>query len=119
MICEPGELVLIPFPFSDLATEKKRPVLILTFPDRYDDFIGLAVTSAPMQEAAVPLYPASMLQGSLPKPSWVRLDKVYTLDTGAVVRNLGRVTPDFFSMVVRGFCHTVGCPVDRGYSQSA
>lgn len=118
MICEPGDLVLIPFPFSNLATEKKRPVLILTFPDYYDDFIGLAVTSTPIQEAALPLIPASMLQGSLPKPSWVRLDKVYTLDTGAVVRNLGRVTPDFFSTVVQGFCHTVGCSVDRGYPQS-
>ncbi|MBF0270936.1 MAG: type II toxin-antitoxin system PemK/MazF family toxin [Magnetococcales bacterium] len=109
MICEPGDLVLIPFPFSDLATDKKRPVLVLTFPDRYDDFIGLAVTSTPMQEAAVPLDPASMLHGSLPKPSWVRQDKIYTLDRGVVIRNLGRVTPEFFSMVVRGFCNIFGC----------
>ena len=109
MICEPGDLVLIPFPFSDLVTNKKRPVLILTFPDRYNDFIGLAVTSTPVQEAALPLNPASMSHGSLPKPSWVRLDKVYTLDTGVVVRNIGKVTPACFSMVLRGFCHTVGC----------
>ncbi len=109
MIYEPGDLVLIPFPFSGLAVEKKRPVLILTFPDRYDDFIGLAVTSVPMSEAALPLNPASIWQGSLPKPSWVRLNKMYTLDTWAVMRHPGRVTPDFFSKVVQGVCHTVGC----------
>ncbi|MEO5333069.1 MAG: type II toxin-antitoxin system PemK/MazF family toxin [Magnetococcus sp. YQC-5] len=108
MIYEPGDLVLIPFPFSDFAINKKRPVLILTLPDRYEDFIGLAVTSTPMQEAALPLNTASMLQGLLPKPSWVRLDKVYTLDTGTVIRSLGKVTPSFLTMVLQGFCHTVG-----------
>ena len=119
MICEPSDLVLISFPFSNLTVDKKRPVLILTFPDRYDDFIGLAVTSNPMQEAALPLNSASMLQGALPKPSWVRLNKVYTLDTGTVVRNLGKVTPDFFSTVMQAFCHTAGCfSADQDKDQS-
>ncbi|MBF0125140.1 MAG: type II toxin-antitoxin system PemK/MazF family toxin [Magnetococcales bacterium] len=115
MICEPSDLVLIPFPFSDLSADKKRPVLVLTGPDRYDDFIGLAVTSTPMQEAALPLSPGSMSYGSLPKPSWVRLDKIYTLDTGSVIRNLGRITPDFFAMVVRKVCYTVGCYPSENY----
>ena len=30
---ERGDLVLIPFPFSDLSAAKKRPVLLLTRPD--------------------------------------------------------------------------------------
>ena len=80
MTCKPGDLVLIPFPFSDLASRKKRPVLVLTSPDHYKDFIGLAVTSTPMKKAALSLEPSIMLQGTLPKPSWVRLDKIYTLE---------------------------------------
>lgn len=50
MTCRPGDLVLIPFPYSDLNAAKKRPVLVLTAPDRHGDFIALAVTSA--QETA-------------------------------------------------------------------
>lgn len=42
---ERGDLVLIPFPFSDLSAAKKRPVLLLTRPDAYGDFIVLAGTS--------------------------------------------------------------------------
>jgi mRNA interferase MazF len=39
MTCRPGDLVLIPFPYSDLEAAKKRPVLALTTPDRHGDFI--------------------------------------------------------------------------------
>ncbi|MEO6322285.1 MAG: MazF family transcriptional regulator, partial [Polaromonas sp.] len=57
---EPGTLVLIPFPFSDLSATKKRPVLMLTQPDALGDFVGMPVTSkaqpAPaLQLAAGPL----------------------------------------------------------------
>jgi hypothetical protein len=33
MICKPCEIVGIPFPFSDRATQKRRPVLVITCPD--------------------------------------------------------------------------------------
>lgn len=45
MTFDPGNIVLIQFPFSDLKTGKRRPVLMLTNPDNNGDFIALAVTS--------------------------------------------------------------------------
>jgi len=44
---ERGDLLLVPFPFSDLSASKRRPVLALTGPDGYGDFIALPVTSPP------------------------------------------------------------------------
>jgi hypothetical protein len=40
---ERGDLLLVPYPFSDLSATKRRPVLALTGPDSYGDFIALPV----------------------------------------------------------------------------
>ena len=53
MIAEPGAIVAIPFPFSDLTTRKRRAVLVLSEVDRFGDFAALAVTSAPTRTHAV------------------------------------------------------------------
>ena len=53
MSFSPADLVGIPFPYSDLKTEKRRPVLVMTPPDRRGDFICAAVTSVFTPELAV------------------------------------------------------------------
>jgi len=69
MKCNPHDLVLIPFPYADLGSSKKRPVLVLTNTDRHGDFIALAVTTAAHTEPAIQLTSADITDGSLPKPS--------------------------------------------------
>ncbi len=69
MTCNAYDLVLIPFPYADLSSSKKRPVLVLTAPDRHGDFIALAVTTVPQLEPAIPLTSVDIVFGTLPKPS--------------------------------------------------
>lgn len=108
MACKPGDLVLIPFPFSDLQSTKKRPVLVLTLPDRHADFIGLAITSVEQQTAALQIGSANLAQGVLPKPCWIRFDKVFTLSESSIVKTFGAVTPDTVQAVLQGLCAVVG-----------
>jgi mRNA interferase MazF len=45
---EPGQVITIPFPFTDLTTTKKRPALIISsqsFNQSHDDLIVVAITS--------------------------------------------------------------------------
>ena len=101
--------VPIPFPFSDLSSAKRHPVLVLTPPDRHGDFVCLAVTSVPTEVDAVPITDADLDSGALPKPSWVRLDKVFTLAEAMAVRRFGQLSPRAMARVLEGLCRRLGC----------
>ena len=106
---EPGELVAIPFPYSNLHTSKRRPVVIITTPDRHGDFFGLAVTSVPTPEYAVPITSDDLSRGELPKASWVRYDKVFTLSESSIVKRYGQLKPEAWDKAFQGFCQYIAC----------
>lgn len=108
MACKPGDLVLIPFPFSDLQSAKKRPVMVLTPPDRHADFIGLAVTSVAQPSDALPVETADLAEGTLPKACWIRFDNVFTLSESSIVKTFGTVSPQTLQRVLQGLCSVVG-----------
>jgi mRNA interferase MazF len=107
---EPGNIVLIPFPFSDLSSTKKRPVLVLTAPDRHSDFIAAGITSVEQKTGAVAPETAHLLRGRLPKKSWIRTDKLFTLSSEIVFKNFGAIRPDAFKQIMQAICRTIGCP---------
>lgn len=109
MTLDPGDIVLIPFPYSDLSSTKKRPVVVITAPDRFGDFIAAGVTSVEQPRNAVELGAGSLAQGRLPKRSWVRTDKLFTLSTGNVVKHFGALAPTAFQTAMSAICRTIGC----------
>ena len=108
MTCSAYDLVLIPFPYADLSSSKKRPVLILTAPDHHGDFIALAVTTVPQSEPAIPLTPIDLIDGTLPKPSWIRVDKVFTLSDQSIVKHIGKIKKACMEKVLKSLCSIVG-----------
>jgi mRNA interferase MazF len=109
MTPEPGDIVLIPFPFSDLSSSKKRPVLVLTPPDRFGDFIAAGITSVAQQDNAVTLDPSCLVNGSLPRKSWVRTDKLFTLSTDSVAKSFGTLKSEVFHATRQSICQDLGC----------
>ena len=109
MFYEPGELVLIPFPYSDLTSIKRRPVLVLTSPDHHGDIICLAITSVQTENYATPITTTDLSEGQLPKASWVRLNKIFTLSSANVVKSLGHLKSDVLEKVRRGYCSHMEC----------
>jgi mRNA interferase MazF len=107
-VFERGDLVLIPFPFSDMSAAKKRPVLILTRPDTYGDFIALAVTSRPQADHGIALTASDLVQGSLPLASWIRTDRVVTLNAGLVIKAFGRVSESATTAAISRLCAYIG-----------
>jgi len=99
-----GDLVLVPVPFTDLSSSKKRPVLVLSN-DAYnlksEDFLVAAVTSQVTQRSyAVIIEEKDLVQGILPLTSQVRSDKLYSLSQKLVVKKFGRLKKSIFEKVV-------------------
>ena len=74
-----GSIVLVPFPYSDLTAQKRRPALIISNDQLSgDDFICLAVTSVSGPQS-VKITSDDLLIGSLPLISFVKVGKVVSL----------------------------------------
>jgi len=85
-----GDIVLIPFPFTDLTRVKNRPALILVESDA-DITVSFITTQVKWQEDFdVRIEPAK--ENGLKKPSLIRLSKLATIDKDLVIGRLGRVT---------------------------
>lgn len=107
---ERGDLLLVPFPFTDLSAAKRRPVLALTASDSYGDFIALPVTSRPQSEHGLTIAPADMVCGRLPAPSWIRTNRVVTLNSSLVVKAIGRISEPIVDEAVRRVCAYIANP---------
>jgi len=97
MIYEQGEIVLIPFPFTDLTTKKKRPVLVLSkkeYNRKTEDFIVCGITSNIKDtEFSVLIDTEDLESGFLPKPSRIKVDKIFTLEQSLVIKKFAKVKP--------------------------
>ncbi len=90
-----GDIVLIPIPFTNLKSQKRRPVIVLSN-DHYNraapDTIVVAMTSNPTVTAySFTITSADLVQGTLNRPGTVRVDKLYTLEQTLIVKTFGRV----------------------------
>lgn len=106
---KPSDIVQIPFPFSDLTRQKRRPVLLLTAPDNLGDFLAAAITSQPGHDDAVPLQNNDLVQGQLPKASWVRATRLFSLNQDNVTLTIGSLKPEAFAAIHDKICAGLGC----------
>jgi mRNA interferase MazF len=106
---QPSDVVLLPFPFSDLSANKKRPVLILKTANLQGDFLAVQITSQAGYKGALVLQQDDFILGFLPKISFVRPDKLVTLNKSLIIQRVGRLSNDAFARIHEGVCSTLNC----------
>jgi mRNA interferase MazF len=95
-----GEVVLVPFPFSDLSQSKVRPAVCLADAGR-GDWVLCQITSSPYGDpSAVPLDASDFAAGGLLVASYARPGKLFTAHTGLLVRSVGVLTPAAIARVL-------------------
>ena len=109
---ESGDVVLVPFPFTDLSEIKRRPVLVLSG-GRHNkaskEFICCGITSnLGNRRNSIILEPSEMVEGSIPTRSRIKFDKIFTLEQSLILKSLGRVSPNKLAQVTNGLISLFG-----------
>ncbi|PSB26043.1 type II toxin-antitoxin system PemK/MazF family toxin [Stenomitos frigidus] len=94
---QPGEVLLLSFPFSDAVGAKRRPALTLL--DAEDDDILVARITGQLIQTQFDVELQEWQAAGLRIPSVVRLHKLATLEKRLVERSLGTLTAAGFQQV--------------------
>jgi len=93
-----GDVVLVPFPFTDLTAEKLRPAVIVSSdPQELDVVIAFISSIVPLGELPatdfllVPNHPDFPRTG-LKKASVFKMNKLLTIERTRIIRRLGEVS---------------------------
>ena len=95
-----GDIVVVPFPFSDLSHSKKRPALVVTLLSG-NDLILCQITSRQISDKyAISLDESDYEFGSLKLKSNIRPNRIFTADEGIILYKAARLKAEKFNAVV-------------------
>ena len=99
-----GDIVLVPFPFTDLSSTKKRPALVVS-PDKFNehaqDVVLVAITSQPSDSHVVSLDEHDYVDGKLPRTSFVKVSKLFTTHPTLVLKKVCAIKPARLNVVLK------------------
>lgn len=95
-----GDVVVVPFPFSDLTQSKRRPALVIAALEG-DDVILCQITSKAIRDKyAVSLDEKEFAVGSLKQASNIRPNRIFTADNHIILYRVGTLTTEKLSETV-------------------
>jgi mRNA interferase MazF len=110
-IYERFDIVVVPFPFTDRESTKRRPALVLSSELELQSRIGHSVL-AMITSKDTPPWPNDILieewdEAGLPNPSKVRM-KIFTLDDRLILEKLGTLSEGDQKTVSKTLKKTLG-----------
>lgn len=95
-----GDIVVVPFPFSDLTLSKRRPALVIA-PLEGDDIILCQITSQTVKDKySLSLDDTDFETGNLKQPSNLRPNRIFTADSHIILYRIGNLKPEKITQAV-------------------
>ena len=95
-----GDVVVVPFPFSDLTQAKRRPALVIATLTG-DDVILCQITSKIIKDMySLPLEDTDFEAGSLKQSSNIRPNRLFTADSHVILYRVGNLKHGKISEVI-------------------
>jgi len=95
-----GDIIIVPFPFSDLSQAKRRPAIVIAKLEG-DDLILCQITSQTIKDSyAIPINDTDFISGSLKQISNVRPNRIFTVDSNIVLYTAGRLKAEKVNNII-------------------
>lgn len=93
------DIIFVPFPFSELNYQKKRPALVMASLSSRDELICLMLTSTKQTDFSVDVSLKKLNKTGLPKPTVARTSRIFTFKSSLVIKKIGIVNDDDFRTI--------------------
>jgi mRNA interferase MazF len=94
------QVVVLPFPFSDLSAQKLRPALLLSNVGNGDWLLCQITSKSYADNNAIELQQDSFELGSLSRVSYIRSGKLFTANETIFRKTAGKIKPHTHQAVV-------------------
>jgi len=99
-----GEVVVLEFPFSNLIQAKRRPSLIIKVP-KGEDIIVCQITGKSYEKSVeIPIKKNDFHKGSLKVESYMRLDKIFSIEKSLIKYKVGSLKQEKFDGIIDKIC---------------
>lgn len=99
------EIVLLPFPYSDLSSSKKRPAMIISnndYNENFKDVVVCVITSNLFKDNfSIEIKNTDLDYGILPEESVVKIHKLFTIDKSKIIKKFSIVRIEYFKEVLK------------------
>lgn len=107
MSCKVGDIILISFPYTDLLSAKKSPVLVVKDENEYRDIVCFQITSNAKQSNLFEINSDDLVEGDLKLRAFVKYDKCFTISTQNADKKLVQTHPASLEKIKKLFCDEI------------
>ncbi|ROL59231.1 type II toxin-antitoxin system PemK/MazF family toxin [Bacteroidetes/Chlorobi group bacterium ChocPot_Mid] len=95
-----GSVVIINYPFSDFSSQKKRPALVIATPKGQDIILCQITSQNHYDSYSLVLDSDDFLKGSLHQKSYIRPNKIISIDKSIVSYTIGSIHHSKLAIVI-------------------
>ena len=102
-----GDILLVPFPFSDQSGRKVRPIIVLSndeFNEHSQDIIAVGITSNISKDIySLSLDNKDLKEGKLITKCIIKVENILRLDKSLIIKKIGKVKEEKLDKIIKVF----------------
>jgi mRNA interferase MazF len=95
-----GDIIVFHYPFSDYTSQKRRPALVIATPKGNDIIVCQITSQVHIDNYSIELNNDDFIIGSLNLKSYIRPNKIISIDKDIIIYKVGNIANDKLNEIV-------------------